>query len=99
MCEKTIQDVVERFWDIIEEININKVLKFLRDNLVMVVVFITTLFWVPASCVISYFDKKNRKLEQQEYIWSQKSDLIHPTDRRRIIHIRVPRQKITVARM
>lgn len=34
MCEKTIQDVVERFWDIIEEININKVLKFLRDNIV-----------------------------------------------------------------
>uniref|UniRef100_A0A336LS44 CSON015415 protein n=1 Tax=Culicoides sonorensis TaxID=179676 RepID=A0A336LS44_CULSO len=99
MCEKTIQDVVERFWDIIEEININKVLKFLRDNLVMVVVFVTTLFWVPASCIISYFDRKNRKEEQREYEWSQKSDLIHPNDRRRVIHIRVPRQKITVARM
>lgn len=34
MCEKTIQDSVERFWDIIEEININKVLRFLRDNIV-----------------------------------------------------------------
>lgn len=34
LCEKTIQDVVERFWDIIEEININKVLRFLRDNIV-----------------------------------------------------------------
>lgn len=34
MCEKTIQDVVERFWDIIEEININRVLRFLRDNIV-----------------------------------------------------------------
>lgn len=34
VCEKSIQDVVERFWDIIEEININKVLRFLRDNLV-----------------------------------------------------------------
>ncbi|XP_063706885.1 ADAM 17-like protease [Culicoides brevitarsis] len=99
MCEKTIQDVVERFWDIIEEININKVLKFLRDNLVMVVVFITTLFWVPASCVISYFDRKLRKIENQENAWAQHSDLIHPSDRRRIIHIRVPRQKITVARM
>lgn len=99
MCEKTIQDVVERFWDIIEEININKVLKFLRDNLVMVVVFVTALFWIPASCLISYFDRKNRKQEQREFEWSQKSDLIHPSDRRRVIHIRVPRQKITVARM
>lgn len=34
VCEKTIQDVVERFWDIIEEININKVLRFLKDNIV-----------------------------------------------------------------
>lgn len=34
ICEKTIQDVVERFWDIIEEININRVLRFLRDNVV-----------------------------------------------------------------
>ena len=25
VCEKTVQDVVERFWDIIEDININKV--------------------------------------------------------------------------
>lgn len=34
VCEKSIQDVVERFWDIIEEININKVLRFMRDNIV-----------------------------------------------------------------
>lgn len=34
VCEKSVQDVVERFWDIIEEININKVLRFLRDNIV-----------------------------------------------------------------
>lgn len=34
VCEKTVQDVVEKFWDIIEEININKVIKFLKDNIV-----------------------------------------------------------------
>ncbi|KXJ69034.1 hypothetical protein RP20_CCG000415 [Aedes albopictus] len=99
MCEKTIQDVVERFWDIIEEININKVLRFLRDNIVMAVVMLTALFWIPASCIISYFDRKKRKEDWKEYEWSQKLDLIHPSDRRRVIHIRVPRQKITVARM
>jgi len=33
-CEKTIQDVVERFWDIIEEINVAKTLRFLKDNIV-----------------------------------------------------------------
>ncbi|KAJ0175172.1 hypothetical protein K1T71_009313 [Dendrolimus kikuchii] len=51
VCEKTIQDVVERFWDIIEDININNVLGFLRDNIVGVVVLVTAFVWIPASCV------------------------------------------------
>ncbi|CRK87999.1 CLUMA_CG001785, isoform A [Clunio marinus] len=96
ICEKTIQDAVERFWDIIEEININKVLRFLRDNVVMTVVTITTLFWIPSSCLISYFDRRARHAELKDYNWKQQLDLIHPSDRRRVIHIRVPRQKITV---
>lgn len=53
VCEKTIQDVVERFWDIIEDININNVLGFLRDNIVGVVVLVTAFIWIPASCVVS----------------------------------------------
>ncbi|XP_005185392.4 ADAM 17-like protease isoform X1 [Musca domestica] len=99
VCEKTIQDVVERFWDIIEEININRVLRFLKDNIVMAVVVFTSIFWIPASCVISYFDRKKLRHELKQIEWSQKNDLIHPGDRRRVIHIRVPRQKMSMARM
>lgn len=53
LCEKTIQDVVERFWDIIEEININKVMKFLADNIVGATILVTGFIWVPASCLVS----------------------------------------------
>lgn len=114
MCEKSIQDVVERFWDIIEEININKVLKFMRDNIVseyetrigiffyyvivinpsfdwrnsVSVVLLTALFWIPASTTISYVDRKKRRNESKEYKWNNSLDLIHPSDRRRVIHIR-----------
>lgn len=116
MCEKSIQDVVERFWDIIEEININKVLRFLRDNLVseyhllidwsspisgqmlifsfflalipVTVVLLTALFWIPASTTISYVDRKKRRNDTKEYKWNNSLDLIHPSDRRRVIHIR-----------
>ncbi|XP_017041660.1 ADAM 17-like protease [Drosophila ficusphila] len=99
VCEKTIQDVVERFWDIIEEINVAKTLRFLKDNIVMAVVLVTAVFWIPISCVISYFDRKKLRHEMKLIEWSQKLDLIHPSDeRRRVIHIRVPRQKISVAR-
>ncbi|KAK9721989.1 Reprolysin family propeptide [Popillia japonica] len=93
-CEKTIQDVVERFWDIIEDININKVLLFLRDNIVGTVVLVTALLWIPASCVIGYVDRKRRRDEIKREEWRNKSDLIHPSDNRRIIHIRVPRNRM-----
>ncbi|KAJ8984739.1 hypothetical protein NQ317_005004 [Molorchus minor] len=89
-CEKTVQDVVERFWDIIEDININKVLLFLRDNIVGTVVLITALLWIPASCVIGYFDRRRRREELGRYEWRNKSDLIHPSDDiRHIIHLNV----------
>ncbi|XP_050436279.1 ADAM 17-like protease isoform X2 [Adelges cooleyi] len=61
VCEKTIQDVVERFWDIIEEININKMLRFFKDNIVGTVILVTSLIWVPASCLINWLDHKRAK--------------------------------------
>nr|CAH7744866.1 unnamed protein product [Callosobruchus chinensis] len=97
-CEKTVQDVVERFWDIIEDININKVLLFLRDNIVGTVVLVTALLWIPASCVIGYVDRKRRREESERWEWRNKSDLIHPSDDiRNVIHIRVPNKSRTTA--
>ncbi len=57
-CERTMQDVVERIWDFIDDFNINSVLKFLKDNIVGAVVVISLLFWVPISCLVSYVDRK-----------------------------------------
>lgn len=88
LCEKTVQDVVERFWDIIEDININKVLLFLRDNIVGTVILVTALVWLPASCVVTYIDRRKRRMEEKEFDWSQRQDLVHPSDHRRIIHVR-----------
>ncbi|KAG5884138.1 hypothetical protein JTB14_021806 [Gonioctena quinquepunctata] len=93
-CEKTVQDVVERFWDIIEDININKVLLFLRDNIVGTVVLVTALLWIPASCFISYFDRKRRREALEKWEWHNKSELIHGSDNiRRVIQLRVPRPR------
>ena len=54
MCEKTVQDIVERFWDIVEELSINRVLSVLRDNLVGAVIITSAIVWIPASCLISW---------------------------------------------
>lgn len=60
-CKKTVQDIVERFWDIIEDININSVMKFLHDNIVGTVIVISLIVWIPATCIISFFDRKRRR--------------------------------------
>ncbi|XP_063539985.1 ADAM 17-like protease [Cydia strobilella] len=93
VCEKTIQDVVERFWDIIEDININNVLGFLRDNIVGVVVLVTAFIWIPASCVISYVDRRRQRQHQKYVEWERQHDLVHPSSPRKIIHTRLPKQK------
>ncbi|XP_019760569.1 ADAM 17-like protease isoform X2 [Dendroctonus ponderosae] len=93
-CEKTVQDVVERFWDIIEDININKVMLFLRDNIVGTVVLITAVLWIPASCIISFVDKKRRKEELKRAEWRSKKDLIHGSEKvRKIVNLRVPNKR------
>lgn len=84
---------MERFWDIIEDININKVLLFLRDNIVGTVVLVTALLWIPAGCIIAYVDRKRRRKDERSREWENKTDLIHPSDQRRIIRIQVPRQR------
>ncbi|KAK8738509.1 hypothetical protein OTU49_003911 [Cherax quadricarinatus] len=84
-CEKTVQDVVERFWDIIEDININTVLMFLRDNIVGTVIIVSVIIWVPASCIFSYVDRR-RQDEYRKYVrWYYSNELVHPTDSVRII--------------
>ncbi|XP_063227447.1 ADAM 17-like protease isoform X2 [Bacillus rossius redtenbacheri] len=89
LCEKTIQDVVERFWDIIEDININKVLLFLRDNIVGTVILVTALIWIPASCVISYIDRRRRHFQEEIANWRNSGEFHRFSDRRNI-YIRVP---------
>lgn len=54
----------------------------------VVVVVVTSAFWIPISCLISYYDRKKLRHEMKLLEWRQKLDLIHPTDRRRVIHIR-----------
>ncbi|XP_014283279.1 ADAM 17-like protease isoform X2 [Halyomorpha halys] len=90
VCEKTIQDVVERFWDIIEDININKVLVILRDNVVGAVIIVTSLIWIPASCLINYIDRKRlREEEEARGSRSRSRDLWNDTAKQ-FITVRVP---------
>ncbi|GIX83684.1 ADAM 17-like protease [Caerostris extrusa] len=87
-CKKTVQDIVERFWDIIEDININTVMKFLNDNIVGTVVIVSLVIWIPASCLISYV-VRSEKREEYERVFSGK------TKRESTKPFRLPKEKGT----
>jgi len=86
-----VQDIVERFWDIVEELSINRVLAVLKDNLVGAVLIVSTILWIPASCLISWIDRKRKRQLEAEEAWIRSSELIHPSENasRRIIHARL----------
>ena len=45
------------------------------------------VFWIPLSCLISYVDRKRAERDEDEWEWKRTDELIHPSDRRRIIHV------------
>uniref|UniRef100_A0A7M4EHH2 Disintegrin and metalloproteinase domain-containing protein 17 n=1 Tax=Crocodylus porosus TaxID=8502 RepID=A0A7M4EHH2_CROPO len=51
-CEKRVQDVIERFWDFIDQLSINTFGKFLADNIVGSVLVFSLLFWIPLSILV-----------------------------------------------
>uniref|UniRef100_A0A7M4EHB0 ADAM metallopeptidase domain 17 n=1 Tax=Crocodylus porosus TaxID=8502 RepID=A0A7M4EHB0_CROPO len=57
-CEKRVQDVIERFWDFIDQLSINTFGKFLADNIVGSVLVFSLLFWIPLSILVHCVDKK-----------------------------------------
>lgn len=85
---------MERFWDIIEDININKVMRFLKDNIVGAVIMITAIIWVPTSCVISYIDNKRVKESEKKWHWKHTDDLIHPEEHRQVIYVGSQRSRL-----
>lgn len=57
-CEQPIQDVVERLWDVIEDITLTTFVKFLRDNIILVVLVCSIPIWCLFSYYINEFDKR-----------------------------------------
>lgn len=57
-CEQPIQDVVERLWDVIEDINFRTIVKFLRDNIILVVLLVSIPIWMIIAHYIDQFDNR-----------------------------------------
>ena len=83
-----MRDVVERFWNIIEDISINKLLLFLKDNIVGTVVLATALIWIPASLAINFIDSKRR---EERRLFDE--ECTYASDASRVVYSRGPYQR------
>ncbi|XP_062521082.1 ADAM 17-like protease [Corticium candelabrum] len=66
-CEDIVQDPLERFWDVITNISLDRIAEWFRDNIVAAVLIFSLIIWVPASLTIYYFDcKRIKKIKEAE---------------------------------
>ncbi|XP_078584845.1 ADAM 17-like protease isoform X1 [Branchiostoma floridae x Branchiostoma japonicum] len=82
-CEKQAQDLVNRFWDIIQWISPDKIAETMAANIVGTVLILSLMFWVPCGCLVHVVDKrrlKKRQLEEE----ASKNTLVRDEDKHRI---------------
>ncbi|XP_048590326.1 ADAM 17-like protease [Nematostella vectensis] len=68
-CEKTTQDVIERFWTLLTNLDVNTFVEFMRANIVGTILFFAACIWIPASCIVHRIDVRHDKEEQEELQW------------------------------
>lgn len=77
VCQKQVHDMVQRLWDIIENITVDKLVRFMRANIVGTVIILSLVVWIPGSCIVAYIDRK-RARDEKDAIDYYKSDSLIP---------------------
>ncbi|KAI0243260.1 ADAM 17-like protease [Lamellibrachia satsuma] len=92
VCKKQVHDLVQRLWDIVENITPDTLVQFMRANIVGTVIILSLIIWIPASCVISYVDHKNVREEEEVIEWqaAQNRSLVRQKDMNKIRTIQRP---------
>ncbi|CAH1772916.1 unnamed protein product [Owenia fusiformis] len=89
ICKEQVQDLVTRFWSIIEHIDVNTIVQFMRANIVGTILVFSIILWVPASCIVSYIDKKRLREEKDVVGWMSAENVsrVMEKDRHRVRRI------------
>ncbi|PVD37695.1 hypothetical protein C0Q70_00295 [Pomacea canaliculata] len=65
-CKKTESSVIQRLFDVFENLTVDGVLDFFRKNVVGCIIVFSLIFWIPISCCVSFQDRKKRNSLIQE---------------------------------
>ncbi|KAL5255949.1 hypothetical protein ACHWQZ_G011235 [Mnemiopsis leidyi] len=58
ICVVGAQDVQERLWQLYDHLNVDKVARWLKDNIVFTIILLSTIIWIPLSCFVNFLDKE-----------------------------------------
>lgn len=57
-CEIGAQDIQEKFWEVIDALDVNMVLRWFRNNIVFTIIVFSCIFWIPISFFVDWLDDK-----------------------------------------
>ncbi|KAL5255764.1 hypothetical protein ACHWQZ_G011104 [Mnemiopsis leidyi] len=58
VCVIGAQDLQEKFWEVMDRLDVNMVLKWFRNNIVFAVILFTSVFWIPIAIFVDWLDDK-----------------------------------------
>ena len=68
VCLVGAQDVLEKLWEIFDDLNVNQVSKWFKLNIVFTIILLSTLIWAPVSIFLNFLDKKYyRRVIEENY--------------------------------
>ena len=59
ICQKNQRNVKDEFSDLLKDFSFGKFVRFMQANIVGTILTLSLLIWIPASCAVSYIDKRN----------------------------------------
>ncbi|KFD65242.1 hypothetical protein M514_11890 [Trichuris suis] len=84
-CKKEVQDLVEHIWDIIDKLDMNAIMKFMKNNIVSTVALITLIVWIPASFFVNSIDREKSLQRTQQMNWMFSDNLVENDQRIRVV--------------
>jgi len=58
VCTIEAADIQEKLWEIVDKIDTNYILKWFKNNIILTIVVITSIFWFPISYFVNVLDDK-----------------------------------------
>jgi len=70
VCKIGAQDVQEKFWEVMDRLDVNMLARWFKNNIVFAIIIFTSIFWIPISFFVDWLDNKYDLGVFDEYLGS-----------------------------